>query len=279
MVIAKASATVTLGNLNPTYSGTPKSASATTNPSGLGVAITYDGSSAAPTNAGTYAVVATITDPNYQGSASGSLVISKASATVTLGNLNQTYDGSPKSASATTNPSGLGVEITYDGSSTAPTNAGTYAVVATVTDPNYQGSASGSLVIAEEEVVTMPFSTWEQEEFTAEQVLAGESVPEADADGDGLANLAEYALGLDPNGFNPPPAAVLNETSLSLTFTRPKDRTGVSYHAESNTNLEGWQPVPLEIISETETTETLRASIDRPPGENRRFIRLRFVMQ
>ncbi|HKJ42868.1 MAG TPA: MBG domain-containing protein, partial [Sunxiuqinia sp.] len=37
---------------------------------------------------------------------------------------------------------------TYDGSMTAPADTGTYAVVATITDPNYQGSASGSYVIS-----------------------------------------------------------------------------------------------------------------------------------
>lgn len=53
---------------------------------------------------------------------------------MTLGNLNQTYDGSPKEVSATTSPqAGLAVAITYNGSSTAPTAAGSYSVVATVT--------------------------------------------------------------------------------------------------------------------------------------------------
>lgn len=273
------SATVTLGNLNQTYNGQARPAAVTTNPPGLAIAVTYDGSSTAPTNVGTYAVVATVTDPNYQGSASGSLVIAKANAAVTLGNLNQTYDGTPKSVTATSDPTGLNLAITYNGSPTAPTDAGTYAVVATVNETNYQGSASGSFVIAEPSTPELPFTTWAENEFTSEQIGAGDSVPEADADGDGLANLAEYALGSDPNGFTAPPAATLDETSLSLTFTRPKDRTGVSYHAESDTGLDNWQPVPLEVISETETTETLRALIDRPPGETRRFIRLRFVMQ
>src|SRR5260221_2055409 len=69
-------------------------------------------------------------------------------ATVTLGNLAQSYNGSTHSATATTTPSGLTVNITYDGSSTPPTNAGSYSVVATVSDPNYQGSNTGTLVIS-----------------------------------------------------------------------------------------------------------------------------------
>ena len=77
-----------------------------------------------------------------------SLSIGKIAATVSLGTLSATYDGRPKSATATTNPSGLAVSLTYDGDATPPINPGTYAVVATINDINYVGSASGSLTIA-----------------------------------------------------------------------------------------------------------------------------------
>ncbi len=147
LVIAKAAATVTLGSLSQTYDGTQQSATATTNPAGLTVNFTYDGSGTAPTNAGSYTVVGTINNTNYQGSATGTLVIAKAAATVTLGSLSQTYDGTQQSATATTNPAGLTVNFTYDGSGTAPTNAGSYAVVGTINNSNYQGNATGTLVI------------------------------------------------------------------------------------------------------------------------------------
>ena len=67
--------------------------------------------------------------------------------TVTLGNLRQTYDGTAKSVTATTTPSGLTVNITYNGSASAPTNAGSYTVIGTINDANYQGSATNMLVI------------------------------------------------------------------------------------------------------------------------------------
>ena len=148
LAISPAAATITLTGLAQTYDGTPKPASATTDPESLSVAITYDGNPTVPTNAGSYAVVANITDPNYAGSATATLVISPATAALTLAGLNQTYDGNPKPASATTDPEALTVAITYDGDSTAPTNAGSYAVVANITDPNYAGSATATLVIS-----------------------------------------------------------------------------------------------------------------------------------
>ncbi|WP_168205823.1 MBG domain-containing protein [Geobacter sp. FeAm09] len=145
--LSKTTVTITLGDLNATYDGTPKAATVTTDPAGLAVGITYNDSSTAPTNAGSYTVVATINDFNYQGTASGTLVINKAAATVTLSNLTATYDGTPKAVTVTTNPAGKAVIVTYNGSTTAPTNAGSYDVVATISDTNYQGTASGTLVI------------------------------------------------------------------------------------------------------------------------------------
>jgi len=147
LVIAQASSSITLGNLSQTYNGSAEPATATTTPNGLTVTFTYNGSSTAPTSAGSYTVVGTINDPNYQGTATGTLVIAQASSSITLGNLSQTYSGSAEPATAATTPSGLAVAFTYNGSSTVPTSAGSYTVVGTINDPNYQGSASGTLVI------------------------------------------------------------------------------------------------------------------------------------
>jgi hypothetical protein len=70
-----------------------------------------------------------------------------AIATITLGSLRQAYDGTPKSATATTTPAGLMVDFTYNGSSTVPTLPGTYAVVGVVDDPGHVGIANGEMVI------------------------------------------------------------------------------------------------------------------------------------
>src|SRR5262249_32647359 len=147
LAVAKANATVMLGNLMQTYDGTPRIVSAGTTPPGLTVDVTYDGSATAPINAGSYPIIGTINDVNYQGSAMDTLVVAKATATVTLEDLTQTYDGTPKSISVTTTPPGLTVDVTYDGSATAPTDAGSYAVVGTVNDVNYEGSKSDTFVI------------------------------------------------------------------------------------------------------------------------------------
>jgi CSLREA domain-containing protein len=145
--VSKATAAVTLGNLTATYDGTAHGVTAATSPVGLAVSFTYNGSSAAPSNAGSYTVVGTINDTNYTGTATSQLVISKATATVTLSTLAQTYNGSAHAATAITTPAGLAVDFTYNGIPSGPTTAGSYTVVGTINDTNYAGSASAQLVI------------------------------------------------------------------------------------------------------------------------------------
>jgi len=148
LVVTTASATVSLSGLAATYTGNAQPVTVTTSPSGLGATTTYNGLLAPPTNAGSYTVVSTINNPNYAGSASGTLVISPATGTVNLSNLAQIYSGTAESVTATTTPTGLPVNVTYNGSPAAPTNSGSYAVVATVNNPNYVGSTSNSFIIS-----------------------------------------------------------------------------------------------------------------------------------
>ena len=120
---------------------------------------TYNGSSTPPTAAGTYPVIATFTstDTNYgTATGSGTLVISPATPGVTVTVGAPIYDGKAHAATATavgvdgtTQVAGM-FSFTYNGSATAPTAAGTYAVVATFTstDTNYTGgTAQGTLTV------------------------------------------------------------------------------------------------------------------------------------
>ena len=145
--VTKALASVTLTNLTQTYDGTPRMVSAISVPSGLSVLFTYDGVTWAPTNVGTYTVTGVVDDVFYEGSAMGTLVVTQGVATVTLTNLTQTYDGTPRAVSATSVPAGLSVLFTYDGDTNAPTDVGSYAVTGTVNDVNWQGEAVGTLTI------------------------------------------------------------------------------------------------------------------------------------
>jgi uncharacterized repeat protein (TIGR01451 family) len=169
--VAKASATVSLSNLSQTYDGTAKSATATTNPAGLNVVITYAPASQAghkpntaalnPVNAGSYTVTATIDDPNYTGSASDTLVINKADANVSVSGFTGTYDGSSHGATGTaTGAQGEDLSNLFDfGSSYTNVPGGTahWTFNASDTNTNYN-SKSGDVQITISKAT--PSITW-----------------------------------------------------------------------------------------------------------------------
>ena len=93
----------------------------------------------------------TFTDPNPpEGSAFYRTV--QANFSVIWGGLNPTYDGTVKSVTATSSPSGMTVNLVYydgDGNPISPpTDAGSYTVVGTINHGSYSGSATNTLTIA-----------------------------------------------------------------------------------------------------------------------------------
>jgi MBG domain/Metallo-peptidase family M12 len=205
-------------------------------------------------------------------SGTASVTVHPAPASVSITNLLQPYTGSSRSVTVTTNPSGLSIAVTYDGSATPPTAVGSYAVHASVTDPNYQGESSATLVIE----AANDFDNWVESRFNEAQQLAGEAAESADPEGDGLTNLAEYALGTHPYEFTPMPTATLDANGLAVIFTRPSGLADVIYAAESSDGMGVWTPVPLELIAPG-ATETVRARDPLTGGQPpKKFIRLKF---
>ena len=169
VAVSKATATVSIANTTQTFNASPREVSTSTTPSGLTVNVTYNGSATAPTNAGSYSVVATIDDTNYEGSANATLVINKATAGISISNLNHTYDGSAKQATVTTTPLGLACTITYNGAPALPVSVGDYAVLVTINELNYQGTSSATLVINDK---VTPVVSWP----TASSITYGQTL-------------------------------------------------------------------------------------------------------
>ncbi|HYP17946.1 MAG TPA: MBG domain-containing protein, partial [Opitutus sp.] len=134
-----------------TYTIAAGNAPETFHAAGLPDGLTFDQATGAisgtPAQTGTFHVTISATNLAGTGAAPLTLTIAKATATVTLAELQQAYDGTPRIVTATTNPADLNVTVTYDGAETPPILPGTYEVVATVVDDNYAGSATGTLTI------------------------------------------------------------------------------------------------------------------------------------
>lgn len=205
------------------------------------------------------------------------LVRSTIPATVTLGKLQQLYDGFPKSVTTTTDPAGLAVVITYNGQATPPSNPNSYQVTATITEPGYEGSASATLVIA--------LSAYDSWAILAGMNPAGSGAPKEDHDRDGLANLIEFALGLDPAAPEPDRSALptlsVQGENLIVTFTRIIGPQFSDLSSELEWSLDptqgSWVPALAEqiVLTRKGSSEIVTATIPIPPSTRRLFARLK----
>ena len=87
-------------------------------------------------------------DQYVAASAEMELTIEKAPAKIIITELDQPFNGEPRSVAITTEPEGLPVKVFYNGSAeVVPTAAGEHNVLAVVMDDNYSGEASAILVV------------------------------------------------------------------------------------------------------------------------------------
>jgi hypothetical protein len=114
------------------------------------------------------------------GSTVGPLAAAPVAASVVLSNLVQTYDGTAKQPTITTQPAGLRVGLTFEGATSAPVGAGCYRVSATVLDPGYVGTSTGTFTINRATPVlnwSEPFAITYGAALTSTQLNAAADVP------------------------------------------------------------------------------------------------------
>ncbi|HQF39355.1 MAG TPA: DNRLRE domain-containing protein [Opitutaceae bacterium] len=128
-----------------------------------------------------------------------------------------------------------------------------------------------------------PFTDAELADTAAEPTLWGRP---ADPDGDGMANLIEYALGTDPRTANPGGlggvlrSPAMAEGLFELSFRRRPGVSGVAYELERSADLSTWATVDAGDITEDAADcgcglEEVTWRIVPTPGQPRGFYRLR----
>ena len=262
-------AVVGLQHLAQVYDGAGKAVAVDTDPAGLAVAITYNGAAEIPVGAGSYAVVATVVEPNYEGSATGTLVVAKAPAMITLENLVQVYDGLPKPVEVSTDPDGLPADVVYGagemvaaralsrGASQPPVAAGRYPVEAVAGDENHEGASGATLEILQaEQAIDFP---------EIGDRLTTETVELAATASSGLPVEFSVASG---------PGVIVDGTILTLSDT------GEVAIVASQAGDENWEPAApaVRIVTAKKGPAALVLSSAnvrvREGGEGRFFVRL-----
>ena len=222
LTVNKALAIMSYSDTVKTYNGNLQYPTITTFPAGLtGVSTTYNNHGPV-SDAGTYALKSGINNANYYANnIIGTFIINKASATISVSNLTQTYTGSQLPITASVSPSVSGLSITYNGSSTVPTNAGTYQVIIKITNTNYQATPDTVTYVIAKKTPTVSWSN-----------------PSAITYGTALSGTQLNATASVSGTFTYTPASgtILNAGNqiLSVNFT-PTDTT--DYNSVNNTTV------------------------------------------
>ena len=144
------------------------------------------------------------------------------------------------------------------------------------------GPSAGAFFCLVTNSIGQTFQSWQATKFTpaeaADPNLGGAN---ADFDHDGISNFLEYALHLEPktrDSSGLPFAGALpgSPRYVTLTFTRLRGATGLTYNVQESPTLSGaWTSVTAayEILSSDAATETVRAKA--PIGASgKNFLRL-----
>lgn len=101
---------------------------------------------------------------------------------------------------------------------------------------------------------------------------------DADPDGDGIANLAEYAWKLNAKGMDKPRTSITANASTgtrTFTFKSPRSLADVAVSAERSLDLKTWQPATATIIATDSEFDTLATEA---PAGTQCFWRVRFTV-
>ena len=101
--------------------------------------------------------------------------------------------------------------------------------------------------------------TWQNYSLSAPANLTQAT---ADPDGDGVANLAEYAWKLNPAARSSPRTELTTPAAGTFTFRfkRPRNLPGVTLIAECSTDLKTWQPASAAVTASDADFDTLEST-------------------
>lgn len=268
----KVPAGLTVDRRTQVHDGTARAVSATTVPAGLAVTFTYDGSPAPPTGAGTYAVVATIDDPAYEGSVETTLVIEKAPQTITFDPIPDAYSNAAPMALSASSDSGLGLAFSVISGpaavagSTLTLSGGIGTVVVRAEQSGDANHHPAMPVERSFEVTFDPasYEAWALANFGDAHASLGEAAE--DPDGDGRSNRAEWLARTDPRDGRDRFEAFVVVDANRAVLVRWLARHGVTYRVCRSEDGMIWSELAGSRRSGNDAFAEIADPLEAPPA-------------
>lgn len=228
----------------------------------------------------------TVTEAQEGGGMPGQIIVTRSGPTDMPLTLSYTTGGTAGSSDYTALPGAL----------TIPAGAAQAAIVVTPqTDTLLEGDETVVFTLVDEAAYHLgatPAATltlkenaldaWRMAQFGSEANNPAVSGDTVDYDHDGLENILEFALAMDPQDTTDRelPEAGVTGNVCHFIYTRPLNAPGIVYTVEWSTTLSGWSSAGVtEVqIAADATTRTMRASVTLPDGA-KGFMRLRVTRQ
>ncbi|MGJ8696085.1 MAG: matrixin family metalloprotease [Verrucomicrobiaceae bacterium] len=124
------------------------------------------------------------------------------------------------------------------------------------------------LIFAPSQNSSVTLNIVDREDFQSWSLQYPASPPGGDLDHDGLPNLGEYLLGLDPSTPDAPPLNIdLSPTSTTVRLNNLPDRNDAQINIQVSSDLSRWTTVPLTKVEN---------GLQIPRDDSKRYLRLIF---
>ncbi len=155
----------------------------------------------------------------------------------------------------------------------APQGLGTQTISSAIPVGALQGDISGGDLH-----LTVPkpcFGNWSLKNFAA-NTPSSSLLNTADPDGDGIANLAEYAWQLNPSSKDVPPTTMTKDAGGNkFTFLSPRTLSDVQALAEYSLDLKTWNAASSTVVASDANFNTCQCTV--PNGATKCFWRVRIT--